>query len=85
MKRTSEGSTFSSSEASRISGVPYRNVYYWERTGLVEPFVPSSGSGKGKEARYNCEDIVVLTAMAMMTAALRNFFAILANMSISQT
>ncbi len=69
MKVTEDGTpTFSSGEAVRISGVPFRNVDYWARTGLVVPTIPASGIGS--ERRYSGEDIVVLTAMAIMTDAL---------------
>jgi hypothetical protein len=69
MKRNPDGShTFSSSEASRISGVPPRNINYWAHTGLVKPLIPATGTGS--DSRYSDEDIVVLAAMGMMTDAL---------------
>lgn len=37
--------TYSSAEVCQLAGVTYRQLDYWTRCGLVEPFVQATGSG----------------------------------------
>lgn len=51
--------TFSASEASALTRVPYRTLDHWARTGFI---VPSSkdAHGRGSERRYTFKDLVAL-------------------------
>jgi DNA-binding transcriptional MerR regulator len=50
--------------AAQLAGITYRQLDYWARTGLVNPSVPAAGSGSRRA--YSYEDVVVLTAVAML-------------------
>lgn len=50
--------TFSSSDAARGAGISLRQLYYWERIGILNPGRQVSGSREFR--RYSEEDIVLL-------------------------
>lgn len=50
--------TFSSSDAAREAGISLRQLYYWERIGILRPGRQVSGSREFR--RYTEEDVVLL-------------------------
>jgi DNA-binding transcriptional MerR regulator len=50
---------FSTSQASRITGVSHRTIDYWAKTGLVKPTI-ADANGVGTDRRYDFRDLVVL-------------------------
>ncbi len=50
--------TLSSSDAAREAGISLRQLYYWERIGILRPGRQVSGSREFR--RYSQEDIVLL-------------------------
>lgn len=46
-------------QAANITGIPYRTVDHWARTGLISPSV-AEATGKGTERRYSFQDLVAL-------------------------
>lgn len=50
-------SSFSGPEVCRITGVTYRQIDYWARTGLVTPSV-TAATGSGSKRRYAYTDLV---------------------------
>lgn len=53
------GTGFSAGQAARISGVPYRTLDYWARSGFLRPGL-ANASGKGSDRRYDFRDLVAL-------------------------
>src|SRR5579859_3250811 len=53
--------SFTSGEASRLSGVPLRRLDFWATSGFLPPSV-ARATGKGSERRYSFSDIVALRA-----------------------
>ena len=53
-----KGMTFSSSDAARGAGISVRQLYYWERIGILSPGRQVSGSREFR--RYSEEDVVLL-------------------------
>jgi DNA-binding transcriptional MerR regulator len=52
---------FTSREASRISGVPFFTVDYWDRSKFLKPSIArSAGRGKGRGRLYSYSDILRL-------------------------
>jgi len=51
--------SFSAGEASRITGVNYRNIDYWARTKFIAPSILEA-QGTGSERRYAFDDLVAL-------------------------
>lgn len=51
--------TFTSVEAAKIAGVPYKTVDHWARTSLVVPSV-AQANGTGTERLYAFRDLVAL-------------------------
>lgn len=51
--------SFSAGQASRVTGVPYRNIDHWARTKFIVPSI-SDASGTGTERRYSFDDLVAL-------------------------
>lgn len=50
---------YTSAEVCRLVGITYRQLDYWDRTGLLTPSVaPARGSGYGR--RYDADDVLVL-------------------------
>jgi DNA-binding transcriptional MerR regulator len=54
-----EQESFSAGEASRIAGVPYRNIDHWARTKFIVPSI-SDANGTGTERKYAFDDLVAL-------------------------
>ncbi len=83
MPKTRE--SFSAGEASRITGVSYRNLDHWARTKFIVPGV-SEASGTGTERRYAFNDLVALRVArelregGISTQALRSIVAKLSSM-----
>ncbi len=46
-------------EAARITGIPYRTIDHWARTGLVTPSV-SGARGSGRSRLYDFNDLLAL-------------------------
>jgi|SRR5579872_2638045 len=46
-------------EAAQITGIPYRTIDHWARTGLVKPSLADS-SGSGRSRVYDFKDLVAL-------------------------
>src|ERR1043166_592551 len=76
--------SFSAGEASRISGVPYRNLDYWARTRFIAPSI-SEAKGIGTERKYAFNDLVALRVARQLreagvsTQALRTIVKFLRN------
>jgi len=69
--------SFSATEASRITKVPYATLDYWARTKLVRPSI-ADARGTGTDRRYSFKDLVALRVArelrnaGISTQALRN-------------
>src|ERR1051325_3166802 len=76
---------FSATEASSVSGVPYKTVDYWAKTGFIVPSI-AAARGSGTERRYSFDDLVALRvarqlrkegasmqALRKVVTALRNY------------
>lgn len=50
--------TYSSVEVCKAAGVTYRQLDYWDRTGVVSPSVSANGSGT--QRRYTVDDAVAV-------------------------
>ena len=50
---------FPAGQAARLSGVPYRTLDYWGRSGFFRPSVLDA-SGKGTDRLYSLHDLVAL-------------------------
>lgn len=48
--------TYSSLEVSRVSGLTYRQVDYYDRSGLLKPSVRER-QGSGSQRRYSADDL----------------------------
>jgi DNA-binding transcriptional MerR regulator len=48
--------TFTAGQASRISGVPYRTLDFWARSGFLAPSAQQA-NGRGSERRYTVSDL----------------------------
>lgn len=53
------GSGYRGSSAATAAGISYRQLDYWDRTGLVSPAVQNA-SGSGSQRLYSFRDILVL-------------------------
>src|SRR5947199_8214048 len=51
--------SFSTGEATRITGVPYRNIDHWARTKFIVPSI-ADAEGTGTERKYAFNDLVAL-------------------------
>ena len=58
---------FSATEVVRLTGVTYRQLDYWDRTELVCPVLPATGSGSAR--RYSAADVVKVKAIGALLAA----------------
>lgn len=56
------GQSFRAVEISRLVGISYRRLDYWDRTGLVTPSI-SEANGSGTQRRYSYEDVVLLSVV----------------------
>jgi DNA-binding transcriptional MerR regulator len=59
---------FSADTARRLTGVSYRQLDYWDRTGLVRPSVRGA-AGKGTRRVYSFQDVVELRVVSRMLAS----------------
>jgi DNA-binding transcriptional MerR regulator len=50
---------FYAGDAARITGIPYRTIDHWARTGLITPSI-SEGRGAGRSRLYNLKDLIAL-------------------------
>jgi len=50
---------FYAGEASEITGIPYRTIDHWARTGLITPSI-SEARGSGRSRLYNFNDLLAL-------------------------
>jgi DNA-binding transcriptional MerR regulator len=62
-----EVSGFSADIARRVVGITYRQLDYWDKTGLLRPSVKQAG-GKGSRRVYAFEDLVELRVIAKLRA-----------------
>ena len=58
---------YSSGQASRLTGVPYRTLDYWARTRFIVPSA-AEASGTGSERRYTFKDLVALRIVRELRA-----------------
>lgn len=58
-----EDSGFSADVARRVVGISYRQLDYWDKTGLLRPSIKQAG-GKGSRRVYSFEDLVELRVIA---------------------
>lgn len=56
---------FSADVARRIVGITYRQLDYWDKTGLVRPSIKQA-RGKGSRRVYSFEDLVELRVIAQL-------------------
>jgi DNA-binding transcriptional MerR regulator len=63
----SEVPGFSADVARRVVGISYRQLDYWDKTGLLRPSVKQAG-GKGSRRVYAFEDLVELRVIAKLRA-----------------
>jgi DNA-binding transcriptional MerR regulator/predicted RNase H-like HicB family nuclease len=59
---------FSADTARRLTGVTYRQLDYWDRTGLLRPSVRGA-TGKGSRRVYSFQDIVEFRVVSRMLAS----------------
>ena len=60
---TQDASGFSADVARRVVGISYRQLDYWDKTGLLRPSVMQA-RGKGSRRVYSFEDLVELRVIA---------------------
>jgi DNA-binding transcriptional MerR regulator/predicted RNase H-like HicB family nuclease len=65
MKSPADG--FSAEVAHRVVGISYRQLDYWDKTGLLRPSVQRA-RGKGSRRVYSFEDLVELRVIANLLA-----------------
>lgn len=58
--------TFDKKAVEALTGLTYRQIDYWTRTGIVVPFKP--GSGKGSRREYSFKDLVQLRVAKRLRA-----------------
>lgn len=66
MKRATGG--FSADVTRRVVGISYRQLDYWDKTGLIRPSVQRA-RGKGSRRLYSFEDLVELRVAAKLLGA----------------
>ncbi len=59
---------FSADTARRLTGVTYRQLDYWDKTGLVRPSIRGA-QGKGSRRIYSFQDVVELRVVSRMLAS----------------
>jgi DNA-binding transcriptional MerR regulator/predicted RNase H-like HicB family nuclease len=62
-----ETSGFSADVARRVVGISYRQLDYWDKTGLLKPAI-AQARGKGSRRIYSFEDLVELKVIAGLLA-----------------
>ncbi len=65
MKALSSG--FSAAVACKVVGISYRQLDYWDKTGLLRPSVQAA-AGKGSRRVYSFEDLVELRVVARLVS-----------------
>lgn len=65
MKRAADG--FSADVTRRVVGISYRQLDYWDKTGLLRPSVQRA-RGRGSRRIYSFEDLVELRVIANLLA-----------------
>lgn len=60
--------SYTAIEAARISGISYRQLDYWDRTGLISPSTQEA-HGSGSRRAYNYRDLVDLRTVKTMLDA----------------
>jgi len=60
-----DASGFSADVARRVVGITYRQLDYWDKTGLLRPSIKQAG-GKGSRRVYSFEDLVELRVIAKL-------------------
>jgi len=63
-----QGRAFSAREAANLTGISYRQLDYWARSGVLRPSV-LAGIGSGSPRAFDFTDLVVLSAAARMIGA----------------
>lgn len=58
---------YTAPEVVRMTGASYRQLDYWDRTGLVEPAQAAQGSGS--QRRYSAADVVRLRVIVLLLGA----------------
>jgi len=61
------GNSFYTGEAARITGIPYRTIDHWARTGLLTPSI-SKGRGSGRCRLYSLGDLLALRVVRDLRA-----------------
>lgn len=59
---------YRSSQVCEITGVTYRQLDYWVRTGIVAPSICCGGQGSGTQRRWSAADVVRVAAVARLLA-----------------
>ena len=59
MPERDENAGYRGAEAAKAAGITYRQLDYWDRTGLVQPTVRGA-AGSGSQRLYSFRDILVL-------------------------
>lgn len=60
--------SFSTGDAVRITGVPFRNIDYWARTKFVVPSI-ADAKGTGTERKYSFSDLLALRVVRELREA----------------
>lgn len=63
--------TFSSNDVCRLARITFRQLDYWERTGLISPSVPSRSRGSGHHRRWSRDDVVLVAALGQAGPSIR--------------
>lgn len=58
---------FGGADACEVSGITYRRLDYWARTGLVRPSIRDA-RGSGSHRRYSTLDVLLLALVAELSA-----------------
>lgn len=51
--------SFTSGDMVKLTGIPYRTLDHWARTGLIMPSI-ASANGTGSERRYSFRDLILV-------------------------
>lgn len=72
----------STRDAARISGATFRQLDYWERTGVLTASVPAKGSGSRRY--YTDREVHVATVLAALSeACCNNLHGLLCDVSVA--
>jgi DNA-binding transcriptional MerR regulator/predicted RNase H-like HicB family nuclease len=63
-----QGNGFNADVVRRLAGITYRQLDYWDRSGLVRPSVRRA-QGKGSRRLYSFQDLVELRVVSKMLAS----------------